>query len=57
LRIEEQGLAEAYAPVLPPDWKSMTLKAIAFRGRRYDVTIDRDAGGQVRLTRKPAGPG
>jgi trehalose/maltose hydrolase-like predicted phosphorylase len=51
LRIEEKGLIEAYAPVLPPEWKSMTLKAIAFRGRRYDVTVDRDAGGQVRVSR------
>src|SRR5262249_28653588 len=25
LRIAEKGLAEAYAPVLPPEWKSMTL--------------------------------
>jgi trehalose/maltose hydrolase-like predicted phosphorylase len=56
LRIEEQGLAEAYAPVLPAEWKSMVLKAIAFRGRRYDVTIDRDAAGRVRLTRRPTDP-
>src|SRR6202051_3680125 len=52
LRIEEKGLIEAYAPVLSPEWKSMTLKNIEFRGRRYDITIDRDAGGKVRLTRK-----
>jgi hypothetical protein len=30
----------------------MTLKNIAFRGQRYDVIIDRDAGGRVNLTRK-----
>jgi trehalose/maltose hydrolase-like predicted phosphorylase len=52
LRIEEKGLIEAYAPVLPPEWKAMTLKNIEFRGRRYDIVIDRDAGGKVRLTRK-----
>ena len=52
LRIEEKGLVEAYSPVLPPEWKSMTLKDIAFRGRHYDITIDRDANGRVRLTRK-----
>jgi trehalose/maltose hydrolase-like predicted phosphorylase len=52
LRIEEKGLIEAYAPVLPPEWKSMTLRNIEFRGRRYDITIDRDAGGKVKLTRK-----
>jgi trehalose/maltose hydrolase-like predicted phosphorylase len=52
LRIKEKGLIEAYAPVLPPDWKSMTLKGITLRGRHYDVIVDRDSGGKVRLTRK-----
>jgi len=52
LRVAEKGLAEAYAPVLPPEWKSMTLKDIAFRGRRYDIVVDRDAGGRVKLTRR-----
>ena len=52
LRIQEKGLVGAYAPVLPPAWKSMTLKDIAFRGRRYDITVDRDANGGVELTRK-----
>ena len=52
LRIAEKGLVGAYAPVLPPDWKSMTLKDIVFRGQRYDITIDRDASGRVILTRK-----
>ena len=52
LRIQEKGLTAAYAPVLPPQWKSMVLKNITFRGQRYDVTLDRDASGRVRLTRK-----
>jgi trehalose/maltose hydrolase-like predicted phosphorylase len=52
LRLQETGLNEAYAPVLPQEWKSMTLKGVAFRGRRYDITVDRDAAGQTRLTRK-----
>jgi hypothetical protein len=30
----------------------MTLKDVSFRGQHYDITIDRDASGQVRLTRK-----
>jgi hypothetical protein len=54
LRIQEKGLITAYAPVLPPEWKSMTLKNIAFRGRRYDITIDRDSNGRVRSTRTRA---
>jgi trehalose/maltose hydrolase-like predicted phosphorylase len=52
LRVEEKGLIEAYAPVLPPEWKSMTLKDITFRGQHCDIIIDRDASGRVRLTRK-----
>jgi hypothetical protein len=30
----------------------MTLRNIAFRGQRYDITVDRDASGRIRLTRK-----
>jgi trehalose/maltose hydrolase-like predicted phosphorylase len=52
LRVAEKGLDEAYAPVLPPEWKSMTLKNIAFRGRRYDITVDRDGSGRVKLSRR-----
>jgi len=52
LRIDDGGLTQAYAPVLPPQLKSLTLKNIAFRGKHYDVAIARDASGQVRLTRK-----
>ena len=52
LRIEEKGLLAAYAPVLPPEWKSMTLKDITVRGLHYDIMIDRDAGGRAKLTRK-----
>jgi protein-glucosylgalactosylhydroxylysine glucosidase len=52
LRIEDKDLAERYAPILPPDWKSMTITDISFRGKHYDITIDRDANGKTRLTRK-----
>ena len=51
LRIEDDGLVEAYAPVLPPGWKSLTLKNVTFRGRHYDITIDRGADGKAKLTR------
>lgn len=53
LRIEKGGLVAAYPPVLPPGWKSLTLKNIMFRGRHYDITIDRDASGRARLHRTP----
>jgi protein-glucosylgalactosylhydroxylysine glucosidase len=52
LRVAEKGLVEAYAPILPPEWKSMTLKNVSIRGEKYDFIIDRDAGGHIRLTRK-----
>lgn len=51
LRIEDGGLVQAYAPALPPAWKSLRLKRVSFRGKRYDITIDRDAAGKARLTR------
>jgi trehalose/maltose hydrolase-like predicted phosphorylase len=52
LRVAEKGLVEAYPPILPAEWKSMTLKDVTLRGEHYDFIIDRDAGGHVRLTRK-----
>ena len=51
LRLEEKGLSAAYAPILPAEWKSMTLKDVTIRGEHYDMLIDRDASGRVRLTR------
>jgi protein-glucosylgalactosylhydroxylysine glucosidase len=52
LRIEDRGLVEAYAPLLPPTWKSFTLRHAAFRGTYYDVTVYRDDAGKAKLTRK-----
>jgi len=52
LRIREAGLIEAYAPVLPPGWNSLTLRNLTFRGQRMDIRIARDAAGVVRLTRR-----
>ena len=54
LRIDDKGLDEAYAPALPPQWKSVTLKRVAFRGERYDFVISRAADGKTRLTRSAA---
>jgi hypothetical protein len=51
LRIREAGLVEAYPPVLPPTWRSLTLHNVWFRGQRLDIRIARDANGAVRLTR------
>jgi len=52
LRIDDAGLHEAYAPVLPPGWNALTLKHIAFRGQHFDVRVARDAQGHAKLTRK-----
>jgi hypothetical protein len=52
LRIREAGLVEAYAPVVPERWKSLTLHNLWFRGQRMDIRIARDAAGVVRLTRR-----
>jgi len=51
LRIREQGLVEAYAPVLPATWSSLTLRNVKFRGQRMDIHLTRDSAGVVRLTR------
>jgi trehalose/maltose hydrolase-like predicted phosphorylase len=51
LRIEDQGLVDAFPPVLPPSWKSLTLRHVSFRGKHFDVVIGRDASGKVVLTR------
>jgi trehalose/maltose hydrolase-like predicted phosphorylase len=50
LRIAEQGLVQAYSPMLPASWKSLTLKRVMFRGKRMDITLKREAGGKVTLT-------
>jgi trehalose/maltose hydrolase-like predicted phosphorylase len=51
LRIREAGLIEAYPPVLPSTWKSMTLHNVSFRGQRMDIRIERNTAGVVKLTR------
>jgi Glycosyl hydrolase family 65 central catalytic domain/Glycosyl hydrolase family 65, N-terminal domain/Glycosyl hydrolase family 65, C-terminal domain len=51
LRIREAGLVEAYPPVLPPGWNSLTLRNLTFRGQRLDIRVARDTGGVARLTR------
>lgn len=52
LRLREQGLVEAYPPVLPQSWKSLTLQNISIRGEHYDIVVARDAGGHTALARR-----
>lgn len=51
LRIREQGLVEAFPPVLPASWSSLTLRNVSFRGQRFDIHLGRDSSGVVHLTR------
>ncbi|MFA6232420.1 MAG: glycosyl hydrolase family 65 protein [Rhodanobacter sp.] len=51
LRIEDQGLVDAYPPVLPPQWQSLTLRHVHFRGRTFDIQVHRDDAGRVVLSR------
>jgi trehalose/maltose hydrolase-like predicted phosphorylase len=53
LRIDDKGLDGAYAPQLPPSWKSLTLRHVSFRGKLYDITVRRDASGKAELIRQP----
>ena len=50
LRIQEQGLVQAYPPVLPAAWKSLTLQNIVFRGQQLTIRIARDASGTVSVS-------
>lgn len=52
LRIRDAGLVEAYPPVLPAGWNSLTLRNIAFRGQHWDVRIARGTDGLAYLTRQ-----
>ena len=53
LRIEDEGLVDAYPPVLPPQWQSLTLRHVHFRGQTFDVEVHRDVAGRVVLSRTP----
>ena len=48
LRITEQGLTPQYLPVMPPGWHTLTLRNLAFQGKRFDYVLERDAAGKIR---------
>lgn len=50
LRIEPEGLVQAYPPLLPAHWTALALAGIQFRGRRYDVTVRRQPDGKAALS-------
>jgi len=49
LRIRAQGLVEAYPPLLPAEWKRLTLRTSRSAAQRYDIVVSRDDAGRVRL--------
>ncbi|HEY3784337.1 MAG TPA: glycosyl hydrolase family 65 protein [Steroidobacteraceae bacterium] len=51
LRIRNNGLIEAYRPVLPNEWSGLTLRNVSFRGRHMDIRIARDRSGLAHLSR------
>jgi trehalose/maltose hydrolase-like predicted phosphorylase len=53
LRVRDHGLVEAYPPMLPKSWNSLTLRNVSFRGQHLDIRLVRDSSGAVRLTRIP----
>ena len=50
LRIEPQGLVPAWPPMLPARWTALTLRNISFRGKHYDIRVQRDADGRPALS-------
>jgi protein-glucosylgalactosylhydroxylysine glucosidase len=56
LRLEQQGLIPVYAPILPPTWRSLTLKHINVRDTYYDIDIHRDRADKTVLTRTEVSP-
>jgi trehalose/maltose hydrolase-like predicted phosphorylase len=56
LRLTDQGLTPVYAPVLPPGWKSVTLKSLKWHSQPFDWVLSRDEAGKVHLEKRPAAP-
>jgi trehalose/maltose hydrolase-like predicted phosphorylase len=54
LRFTDQGLTPVYAPVLPPAWKSVTIKGVKLHGQPFDFVLSRDEAGKVHLEKRPA---
>ncbi len=52
LRLTERGFEQKFAPILPPEVGSLTLKNIAFRGERFDYVISRKANGRFSIARR-----
>jgi len=56
LRFTDEGLTSAYPPVLPSEFKSVTLKNISLHQERFDFILSRDSAGKVLLSKRPSVP-
>jgi protein-glucosylgalactosylhydroxylysine glucosidase len=56
LRLTDQGLKPAYAPVLPQEWKSVTIRNAKLDGQSYDFVVGRNEAGNVQLEKRTAVP-
>ncbi len=56
LRFTDEGLTSVYPPVLPSALKSVTLKWVALRNRRFDFILSRDSTGKVQFSKRPSDP-
>ena len=49
LRLHDEGLQPAYAPLLLPGWNSVSFTGVQLRGKTFDIVVHRDATGSARL--------
>lgn len=55
LRYRAGGLVPAYPPALPATWRSMAVRGLEVRGRRFDVEVTR-VGARIERRRIDRGP-
>jgi len=54
LRLTDQGLTAVYPPILPSEWKGVTIRGVKLHGQSYDYVISRDEAGKVQLDKRSA---
>jgi trehalose/maltose hydrolase-like predicted phosphorylase len=48
LRLTDDGLKAVYPPHLPPSWRSVDIRGISSRGKRYDIQVT--SNGKLTIT-------
>lgn len=54
MRYTAEGLVPAHAPMLPAQWRSVTVRGAYDRGGRFDLAVSRGDDGQAHLVRTPS---